>query len=149
MLKRLRAKSRKNQKGFTLIELLAVIVILAILAAIAIPSVISIINKQNDKAEVQDALTAIQAAKVYVADNNSAFAADNTISLTAAQLSDYLDQNSSSIKDKSFTVKVTKSVSSSVTSYSYSISDVTLPGNKTSATETDLINFNKNGTSLP
>ncbi|TGA99521.1 prepilin-type N-terminal cleavage/methylation domain-containing protein [Sporolactobacillus shoreae] len=70
MLKVLRAKSKKNQKGFTLIELLAVIVILAILAAIAIPSVISIINSQSNKAKVQDALTIINGAKLFVADHN-------------------------------------------------------------------------------
>lgn len=73
MLKKIMQKAnakKKDQKGFTLIELLAVIVILAILAAIAIPSIISIINKQNDKATVQDAITVIHAAKLFVADHN-------------------------------------------------------------------------------
>ena len=60
----------KEQKGFTLIELLAVIVILGIIAAIAIPAIGNVINKSEDKAEVQDALQIINAAKLYVADEN-------------------------------------------------------------------------------
>ncbi len=41
--------SRKNKKGFTLIELIVVIAILAILAAIAIPSFIGITDSANEQ----------------------------------------------------------------------------------------------------
>lgn len=71
MVQALRAKM-KEQKGFTLIELLAVIVILGIIAAIAIPAIGNVINKSKEKAEVQDALLIINAAKLYVADKQPA-----------------------------------------------------------------------------
>lgn len=149
MLKKIMQKAnakKKDQKGFTLIELLAVIVILAILAAIAIPSIISIINKQNDKAQVQDAITVIHAAKLYVADNTSSFGESNTLDLKTGELAQYLEKSVAKSIGDGYTVTVTKSGSN----YSYSISDANLPsGNSKSATEDQLINYNKSGSSLP
>jgi type IV pilus assembly protein PilA len=63
-------KLLKKQEGFTLVELLAVIVILAIIAAIAIPAIGHIINSSREKAEVNDALQIIDAAKLYVTDHS-------------------------------------------------------------------------------
>ncbi len=57
-------KLMKKEDGFTLVELLAVIVILAIIAAIAIPAIGHIINNSRHKAEVNDALQIIDAAKL-------------------------------------------------------------------------------------
>lgn len=148
MLKKIMQKAnakKKDQKGFTLIELLAVIVILAILAAIAIPSVISIIHNQSDKAKVQDALTVIHAAKLYVADNqitsNKTGDADG---LKAAQLSKYIDDNNLDIG----TYRVDVTINSTTNKATYEIT-CNLPGDATSATEQALIAFNKSGTSLP
>lgn len=140
MLKRLRAKSGKNQKGFTLIELLAVIVILAILAAIAIPSVVSIISKQNNKAAVQDGLTAIHAAKLYVADHS----VTNTQTFSVSDLNTYID---SSVQNK---LPSNYSVTYNSTNKTYSIQDQNLPsdgpwGSSNSATEQQLLQYN-NGT---
>ncbi|MFC6385066.1 prepilin-type N-terminal cleavage/methylation domain-containing protein [Sporolactobacillus kofuensis] len=139
MLKKIIAKAKankKNQKGFTLIELLAVIVILAILAAIAIPSVISIINKQNDKAAVQDALTAIHAARLYIADHNTTGNQD----LGESELKSYIDNSVESQLPGDYEVHYDSSANS------YSIDDTKLPtsfgGN---ATEAELLAFNKSG----
>ncbi len=121
----------KEQKGFTLIELLAVIVILGIIAAIAIPAIGNVINKSDNKAKVQDALLIIDAAKLYVADNNpngpiflsmdgagdkKGSSADNAIPLNS-----YLDR----VKDKDFVVSVTYTPATPTTAakYSYSITN--------------------------
>ena len=59
----------KDQKGLTLIELLAVIVILAIIAAIAIPAIGNIIENSRVGAIKSDALNAMAAAEMFLADN--------------------------------------------------------------------------------
>lgn len=143
MLKALLKKSKKNQKGFTLIELLAVIVILAILAAIAIPSVMNIIAKQHDKAAVQDAITAIHAAKLYTGDHN--VTGDQTFS--ASLLNQYIDKSVQSSLPSDYSVTYTS------TSESYSITDSKLaslknnPFSDGTATEQALINYDGSSSS--
>lgn len=139
-----KANAKKNQKGFTLIELLAVIVILAILAAIAIPSVISIIHNQSDKAKVQDALTVIHAAKLYVADNQiTSSKTGATDGLTSDELSKYIDDNNLDIG----TYRVDVTINSTTNKATYVI-NCDLPGSVTSASEQALIAYNKSGSSL-
>ncbi|WP_051575063.1 prepilin-type N-terminal cleavage/methylation domain-containing protein [Sporolactobacillus terrae] len=139
MLKKImkKANEKKNQKGFTLIELLAVIVILAILAAIAIPSVVSIINKQNDKAKVQDALTAIHAAKLYVADHTST----STTTFGPSQLDDYLDKSVKSSLPNDYSITYADG--------EYTITDTSLPEtfSEHKATENQLLAYNKGDSS--
>ena len=48
-------KLKKNQKGFTLVELIVVLVILAILAAFTIPAMLGFVNDAKDKAEISKA----------------------------------------------------------------------------------------------
>lgn len=137
MLKKImkKANEKKNQKGFTLIELLAVIVILAILAAIAIPSVVSIINKQNDKAAVQDGLTIIHAAKLYVADNGDA------TDISKEQLDKYID-NSNLPSDADYSVSKANKIYT--LTYNKLPSDVgtEATGGGRSATEQQLLTYN-------
>ncbi|MFT8392234.1 MAG: prepilin-type N-terminal cleavage/methylation domain-containing protein [Sporolactobacillus sp.] len=153
MLKALLRKSKKNQKGFTLIELLAVIVILAILAAIAIPSVVSIIHNQNNKATAQDALTVINAAKTFVSDHNVSGTTLVTISNNSAiqgttrytsGWSSYVSKSAGTLPT---TIKVYYTPNAAGTSGTFSIDDTALSGitglTDSSQTESGLINFNK------
>ena len=79
-------KHLRNEKGLTLIELLAVIVILGIIAAIAIPMIGNVVEDSREKAEVNEALNIISAAKQKYAVEN----VKGNISYTGDQLSDYI-----------------------------------------------------------
>lgn len=75
---RLRDKNifRKNNKGFTLVELIVVLVILAILAAILVPTLLGYVDRAKDQQYIQEAkdlMTATQAGIVdaYAFDKES------------------------------------------------------------------------------
>ena len=61
---------KKNNKGFTLMELLAVIVILAILVAVAIPSVTKYLNDARKGSIENEAAELVTAARTYIVANN-------------------------------------------------------------------------------
>ena len=54
---------KKNNKGFTLVELIVVLVILAILAAILVPALLGYIDRAREKQYVLDAKSALTAAQ--------------------------------------------------------------------------------------
>jgi prepilin-type N-terminal cleavage/methylation domain-containing protein len=70
MLSKLNAK--KDQKGFTLIELMIVIAIIGILAAIAIPQFSKYRTRSYNTAAKSDAKNVYTAAQVYFTDNPAA-----------------------------------------------------------------------------
>lgn len=97
---------RKNNKGFTLVELLAVIVVLAIVATIVVTSAYSLVKSNRDE-QYSILISEIeQATKLYLNDNfenyvigkeyNSLaikFLADNSCDKTYIQLKTLVDNN--------------------------------------------------------
>jgi prepilin-type N-terminal cleavage/methylation domain-containing protein len=57
-----------NQKGYSLVEVLAVIVILGFIASIGLLSISNVIAKSKDKTFVNNALSIIHAADLYLND---------------------------------------------------------------------------------
>ncbi len=60
---------KKNNKGFTLVELMAVIAVLAIIALIAYPLVTKTITNSKDKLSDEQKRTLEEAAKLYAIKN--------------------------------------------------------------------------------
>ncbi len=71
MIQRLRARTSKNEEGFTLIELMVVVLIIAILIAIAIPTFLGARERAQDRAAQSSLRNGLTAGKTIFTDNES------------------------------------------------------------------------------
>ena len=87
---------KKNNKGFTLIEIIIVIVIIAILAAMLVPSMIKWIDNAKEKTFISDC-SALKTA--YDAAATEQYAIDGTKTVSADKLAALLDGATVAISD--------------------------------------------------
>ncbi|EEG78357.1 prepilin-type N-terminal cleavage/methylation domain-containing protein [Dethiobacter alkaliphilus] len=69
-------KARKNQKGFTLVELMVVVVIIGILVAIAVPIYNTTMTRAQDRADDANIRVLNGAVAAYVASEDNAAYSD-------------------------------------------------------------------------
>lgn len=62
---------RKNNKGFTLIEIIAVVAILGILSVVVVPNIFSLVTQSRDEIYLQDARRLIAQAQYKMSSNSS------------------------------------------------------------------------------
>lgn len=98
--------SRKNRKGFTLIELIIVIAILAILAAIAVPSFIGITDNANETVEIANARALVTSINAYNALNPTNMIAA-TSEVTAERLGTLYPSNLSAVDAAAAIARIT------------------------------------------
>lgn len=121
-------ESRRNKKGFTLIELVIVVAVLAIIAVIAVPTVGNIITdakSSSDKSQVALMQSAIERYKT----ENGAYPADAAAAKTAistwTNLGDTIDAPKGGTSGQAFIYTIT--TTSTSTSAKISIGTPTTP----------------------
>ena len=75
-------RERREQKGFTLVELIVVLVILAILAAMLVPTMTGYIDRANQDKLVAETRMIVMAAQTIASEQYGAGDAGETINTT-------------------------------------------------------------------
>lgn len=70
---------KKNEKGFTLIEIIVVVVILAVLMAVAVPSVLKYVNVSQEAPALTEARAIVSAAQKRVVDKYAQDRSDDIV----------------------------------------------------------------------
>lgn len=104
-------KLKKNQKGFTLVELIVVLVILAILAAFTIPAMLGFVNDAKEKAEVS------KAREIYVAAQSAATEIYNTTNAAPVWTNSLDESTADNKKANAFPIKVKKLVGEDIPNF--------------------------------
>ena len=88
MSKQSRKNAKKNEKGFTLVELIVVVAILGILAVIGITRFAGLTDNARNKADIATAASVASAAQVWIADQDTGGQTPTVEALKTANLID-------------------------------------------------------------
>lgn len=110
---------KKNNQGFTLVELLAVIAILAVIATIAYPLITNTINSSKKNLSKNQEKMILEAARLYAIKNVSESC--KCVTVSQLQSSGYLESKDAKDPETgaTFTGYVTMNWESSENQYSY------------------------------
>ena len=89
MIKKLNDSMKKDNKGFTLVELIVVMAILAILAALAVPAFNNVLKESRYKSHNANVKMIQEAVEVYYANNGDLSTGDGT---TAIDIDDLVSE---------------------------------------------------------
>lgn len=115
---------KRNQKGFTIMEMLIVVAIIAILVAIAIPTFNNALTKSKEAADVANIRAAYAEMMMdYMMDNKQLTIAEIKTKIGTLNFSDteHLDVNATKI---TYTAKELKNSADNSTKFTWSVKDL-------------------------